>query len=97
MTATPSRPVHPAVRLLVLTLLAAAWLAVLVWLWTEEASTASCFEYAPLTDASSADDSCAEAIERDMRRYDGWFLVALISGPVVGVALWFVLRPKHRR
>jgi hypothetical protein len=82
-------------RLLVLTILAAAWMAILMWLWTDETSL-SCFEYVPLEDAS-AGPTCAEQAEREVQRFNTWFVPALIAGPAVGAALWFALRPKTPR
>jgi hypothetical protein len=81
----------PAVRLLALAALAVVWGAVLVWLWTDETSL-SCFEY---VEYGSAGPSCAELAEREMRRFNIWFLLAVVAGPALGVALWFALRPRR--
>ena len=90
MTETPPRPSTPAVRLLALAALAAAWTAVLVWLWADETSL-SCFAYA------TSGPSCAELAEQEMRRFNTWFLPVLVSGPALGVVLWFALRPGRPR
>jgi hypothetical protein len=83
------------VRLVALAVLAAVWIAVLVWLWTDEKSL-SCFEYVPLEDANSR-PPCAELAEREARRFNAWFLPAVVAGPAAGVVLWFVLRPRRPR
>jgi len=76
------------VRLLAIAVLAAAWIAVLVWLWADERSL-SCFEYV------TSGPSCAELAEREARRFNAWFLPALVSGPAAGVVLWYALRPRR--
>jgi hypothetical protein len=82
----------PAMRLVVPVVLVAAWMAILMWLWTDETSL-SCFEYVPLEEASSG-PSCAELAQREVQRFNTWFVPALISGPAVSATLWFALRPK---
>jgi hypothetical protein len=78
----------PAARILALVTLAAAWIAVLVWLWADETSL-SRFAY------TTSGPTCADLAEQEMRRFNTWFIPTLIAGPALGVVLRFAMRPMR--